>query len=366
MKKLIVIIAAAATLASCAQQRTIEQTLALTVEKGQYLFGHQDDLMYGHDWNGNTDVDHNFTRSDVFSTTGSYPAVLGLDMGGIELGNACNLDGNDFGLMKEAARKHWQRGGIVTLSWHLRNPLTGGDAWDVSSDKVVESILPGGEKHEMFLGWLDNLAAFISDTGVPVIFRPWHEHSGSWFWWGAGLCTPEQYNELWRMTHDYLTDTKGLADIVWAISPNIVDSEFESWEERYPGDAYVDIIGFDCYAHRPRVSEDPEVVSDWQTANEEFITEMHYGLITLERMAKEHHKILAVTETGMEGMAYENWWTEVLQPAIEGFPIAYVLVWRNANEPEKRDHHFYTPFPDGPGEADFKKFADSEQTIFIK
>lgn len=359
MKRLLTIIAAAAALSACAQQRSIELVLNQAIENGQYLFGHQDDLMYGHDWNGNTDVDHNFEKSDALATAGSYPAILGLDLGGIELGNTCNLDGNDFALMKEAARKHYQRGGIVTLSWHLRNPLTGGDAWDVSSDKVVESILPGGELHDMFLGWLDNVAAFISDTGIPVIFRPWHEHSGSWFWWGADLCTPEQYNELWRMTHDYLTEEKGLTNMLWAISPNYMSSEFEAWEDRYPGDAYVDILGIDCYAHKPWDG-------DWQTANEEYIAEMRNALSALERMGQEHHKIIAVTETGLESLAYENWWTEVLQPAIDGFPIAYVLVWRNANEPEKREHHYYVPFPGGPGEADFKRFVDSEQTLFIK
>lgn len=359
MKKLFFALTVLCTvLAGCTAQGSLEQRLADAVASGKYMFGHQDDLMYGHSWNGNTEVDHNFTKSDVFETLGEYPAILGLDLGGIELGSPCNLDGNDFALMREAAQKHYKRGGIVTLSWHARNPLTGGDAWDVSSDEVVESILPGGEANEKFTQWLDAVANYIASLEIPVIFRPWHEHTGSWFWWGTGLCTPDQYNELWAMTYDYLTEEKGLTDIVWAISPGASFSEFEAWEDRYPGDSYVDIIGLDCYS--PNVPAD----SLWVPANEAFITEMHYCLGAIERMGREHGKMIAVTETGLETLGYPNWWTEVLQPAIDGFPIAYVLVWRNANEADK-PNHYYVPVSDGPAADDFRKFAESEQTMFL-
>ena len=84
--------------------------------------------------------------------------VLGFDLGGIELGQAKNLDGVPFGLMRKAAQKHVERGGIVTFSWHPRNPLTGGDAWDVSSDQVVKSVLRDGEKSGEFKLWLRRAA----------------------------------------------------------------------------------------------------------------------------------------------------------------------------------------------------------------
>ena len=358
MKRLISALAFIGIMTACASQGSIQQKLASTVASGRYMFGHQDDLMYGHSWNGNTDVDHSFTRSDVLDMVGEYPAVLGLDLGGIEVGETCNLDGNDFALMREAAQKHYKRGGIVTLSWHARNPLTGGDAWDVSSDTVVESILPGGELNGKFKEWLDAVGNYIASLDIPVIFRPWHEHTGSWFWWGSGLCTPDQYNELWRMTHDYLTEEKGLTGTVWAISPGASSSEFEAWEDRYPGDSYVDIIGLDCYSRKAPTD------SLWTIANEEFIAEMHYCLGALERMGREHGKMIAVTETGLESQGCPTWWTEVLQPAIDGFPIAYVLTWRNANDPRMPDH-YYTPVSEGPAAEDFRKFAGSEQTVFL-
>ena len=207
------------SIAACSPGRTAAgpaQRLAEAAAAGTPLYGHQDDLMYEAD----------LTQSDVKEVCGHYPALLGLDMGGIELGDTHNLDGNDFALMRRAAIAHHGRGGIVSLSWHLRNPLTGGDAWDISSDQAVASVLPGGEKHELFGQWLDRLADWIlslkaeDGSQIPVLFRPWHEHSGSWFWWGRDLCTEEEYNALWRMTYEHLTVKRGIEGLVWAISPN--------------------------------------------------------------------------------------------------------------------------------------------------
>ena len=331
--------------------------------EGTPLFGHQDDLMYGHTWNVTKEGDHSLTRSDVLSTAGAYPYVLGLDLGGLEIDSPFNLDGNDFGLMREAAVKHYERGGIVTLSWHLRNPLTGGDSWDVSSDRVVESILPGGEKHEYFMGWLDRVASFISSLKdsdghlIPVIFRPWHEHTGSWFWWGAGLCSAEQYNKLWVMTYDYIVNEKGLDYLCWAISPNSLDRDFEKWEERYPGDGYVDIVGLDNYCST--------YIEDREQAFRTFNSTMKDCLGSLQAFSEKHGKILALTETGYEGLTYEKWWTEILQPATEGFPISYLLVWRNTDEMPRGMTHFYAPWPGGPSERDFREYIENKNAKLL-
>ena len=323
----------------------ITDTLRAAASAGTPLYGHQDDLMYGHTWNATLDSTREFSRSDVKDACGQYPAILGLDLGGIEIESPHNLDGNSFEAMRLAAIEHHRRGGIVTLSWHLRNPLTGGDAWDVSSDRVVAAILPGGEKHEEFLKWLDRAADWIlslkDDDGkqIPVLWRPWHEHSGSWFWWGRALCTDAQYNALWRMNHDRFRD-RGIQDIVWAISPNYMDGNFEQWETRYPGDAYVDVIGLDCYASLDR---------------ERYIREMQAGLASLQKMCDRHGKILAVTETGLESLPDPQWWTGTLAPAIQGFPVSYVLTWRNASD---RPEHYYAPFAGEPGAADFRAWVE--------
>ena len=352
------LLAAAVLAAACtgpgAGPSGIAAALSSAAAAGTALYGHQDDLMYGHSWNANLEENPALTRSDVKDVCGQYPAILGLDLGGIELGETHNLDGNDFDLMRRAAIAHHERGGIVTLSWHLRNPLTGGDAWDVSSDQVVASVLPGGAKHEEFLRWLDRAADWIlslkgaDGEQIPVIWRPWHEHIGSWFWWGRDLCTAEQYNALWRMTWEHFTQTRGIRGLLWAVSANFSEPPFEQWLERYPGDAYVDILGLDCYAWGERDS---------------FIRQMRECLASLERTCDEHGKILAVTETGLEGLKDPQWWTGALSPALKDFPVSYVLTWRNASD---KPGHYYAPFPAEPSAADFAAWIRQDQIRMIK
>src|SRR5664279_718059 len=119
------------------------------------MYGHQDDLMYGYSWW------HEKDRSDTKDAVGDYPAVAGFELGHIELGSDRSLDSVSFDQMKEQIKVQYKRGGIITISWHLNNPLTmqikdnlspgpHGTAWDVSSKVVVSSILPGGKNHELF------------------------------------------------------------------------------------------------------------------------------------------------------------------------------------------------------------------------
>ena len=234
--------------ASCTHQegRFDENTSALmarlqdNIDKGVMMYGHQDDLMYGHTWRVDQD-EAEFLRSDVMEVCGKYPAVYGLDLGGIELGSEQNLDDNYFAAMRASAIAHHQRGGVVTFSWHPRNPLTAGDAWDVSSKEVVASILEGGSRHDLFIGWLGRVAdyfeSFKTSDGqmVPIIFRPWHEHTGSWFWWGRDLCSVEEYKALWKMTFDYLSGERGLRNLIWSYSPGAGGVTEEIYMERWPG-----------------------------------------------------------------------------------------------------------------------------------
>ena len=80
-----------------------------------------------------------------------------------------------------------------------------------------------------------------------MIFRPWHEMNGGWFWWGANSCTPEQYKMLYIKT--YVTLMKADCDnIVWAWSPNLSDKkDVDSFLRCYPGGDFVDLIGVDIY-----------------------------------------------------------------------------------------------------------------------
>ena len=326
------------------------------VEKGEILYGHQDDLSYGHTWKVEDWAADSLTRSDVKAVTGRYPAIVGFDLGGIEMGDKANLDSVDFGLIRKAVLTHAERGGIVTFSWHPRNPLTGGDAWDVSSDQVVKSLLEGGELHELFMDqWLVRLGDFLESLdGTPVIFRPWHENIGSWFWWGGKLCAAEEYQNLYRTTWTYLVKERGLTNILWCYSPNS-NISVEEYMSRYPGDEFVDMLGIDHYEY---VGGD-----GLEESGVRFAEELKRSLTYMNQLSKDHHKLMCLSETGLESLPDPAWWTGVLYPAIKDFPVAYVLTWRNAHD---KPEHFYAPWAGFENASDFEAFSQLSDIVFLK
>lgn len=311
-----------------------------------FMFGHHDDPVYGIGWDG----DEN--RSDVKSVCGDYPAVMSFDLGHIELGDDKNLDKVPFDRIRREIAAQYERGGIVSLSWHVDNPVTGKDSWDVSDSAVVEAILPGGAEHEKFSGWLDKVADFMNSLTtkdgqkIPVLFRPWHEHTGSWFWWGQDLCTTEQYKALWRMTYDRMQE-KGVKHLLYAYSPGAEPKDTTAYLERYPGDDIIDLLGFDTY----------------QFDKQEYVDNMTRMLDLSTQVGKAHDKAVAVTETGYEAIPDSTWWTGTLMPLVSSYPVSYVLVWRNARE---RPGHYYAPYPGQVSAADFVKFYDEQRTLFLK
>ena len=331
------------------------QTFSAHVAKGEILYGHQDDLCYGHAWKVEDWEADSLTRSDVKAVTGKYPAIMGFELGGIEMGDKASLDSVDFNLIRKAAITHAQRGGIVTISWHPRNPLTGGDAWDVTSDQVVKALLEGGELHDLFMNvWLVRMGDFLESLGdIPVIFRPWHENSGSWFWWGARLCTEQEYKDLFRTTWTYLVKDRGLTNLVWCYSPNsgITPDEYMG---RYPGDDIVDLMGLDHYEFLAPDGAEP--------SGKRFAEELQRSLSILQALGIGHNKLICLSETGLESIPDLEWWTKVLYPAIADYPIAYALTWRNAHDQAK---HFYAPWEGFEGAADFKAFSELEDIKFL-
>lgn len=325
-----------------------------------YLIGHQDDPVYGVGWVGDS------CRSDVKSVCGDFPAVIGFDLGHLELGDSVNLDGVPFDRMRDEIIRHFDRGGMVTLSWHLDNPLTGGSAWvkpDSLTDQekqTVASVLEGGECHEKFLGWLDTLASFLNSletpygVKVPVLLRPWHEHTGSWFWWGQNLCTTEQYKALWKLTVDQLKQ-RGVNNVLYAYSPGTeFNGDASKYLERWPGDEIVDVIGFDSYCTNN--AEDTVAINNYASS-------LDLNLKALCDIAKQHNVVPALTETGMESLGKADWWTSTLMPVLNKYPIAYVLLWRNAHN---KPGHFYMPYPGQKTVSDFVKFYNDKRTLFVK
>jgi mannan endo-1,4-beta-mannosidase len=307
------------------------------------LFGHQDDVAYGVGWKDEKG------RSDVKDVCGSYPAVYGWDVS--KLGSSFNIDTVDFEKMKVWIKETFKRGGINTISWHIDNTATGGSSWD--NTPAISKILPGGEKHEFYAQRLDLFANFLNDlkigfgTKIPIIFRPFHEHTGGWFWWGKGNCTSEEFIQLWQFTVRYLRDEKNIHHLLYSYSTDQFDSK-EQYMEFYPGDEFVDIIAFDDY-HSIKSQKDQEKLA--------------FRLRTVVEIAESKNKIAAFSETGIEKVLIDNWFTDILLKGIEsddvGRRIAYVMVWRNA-----WPHHHYAPYPGHPSASDFIKFRNDPFTIF--
>jgi mannan endo-1,4-beta-mannosidase len=319
-----------------------------------FIYGHQDDLMYGFTWWYEKD------RSDIKEITGDFPGVAGFELGHIELGSERSLDSVSFAQITEQIKVHYKRSGIITISWHLNNPLTmqvsdgitawpHGTAWDVSSKDVVASILPGGRNHELFNTWLERLATFFiglkEDNGAPIpfIFRPFHEHSGSFFWWGTDICTDQQYSALWRYTVHFLRDKKNIHNILYAYNTDRVTS-LEQYMRGYPGDDFIDMLSLDMYDR-----------------GEMFGGELDTALGFVTKEAASKNKLTALSETG-ERKGMNNWWATVLLPVASKYPVCYVLTWRDTYNPKlSGEDKPLQPFPD-----DFRLFYNSPRTLFLK
>lgn len=332
-----------------------------TLRQHGYMFGHQDDPFYGLTWEYEKD------SSDVKNVCGDYPAVMGFELGGIEMGDAKNLDSVPFNTMREEIIRHHDRGGIVTISWHPRNPVTTldasvlrkdgpqpwpqGTAWDVTDSTVVRSVLPSGAQHEMFQLWMQRLSDFLATLKtadgqpIPIIFRPWHENTGSWFWWGEKLCSAEEYKALWNMLQDKLNGD-GFTNLLWAYSPGMAaDLTEEKYRERYPGNDRIALVGIDGY--------------QWGT-KEDFVSQLDQNLAMLCKFAKDHGKVAALTECGLKNLTDPTWWTSTLTPVLDKYPISYFLVWRNYRE------EWFGPSPSKPDAEYFRQMYDKENTLFLR
>ena len=374
MKKTLMLAAIAlATMASCSNnnpQPAVEQTPAEallvrmdTLRQHGYMYGHQDDPFYGITWEWERG-----DRSDTKELVGDYPAVMGFELGGIEMEDKANLDSVPFDWMREEIIKHHQRGGIVTISWHPRNPLNGKTAWIESDLKeyaealaagtpadslidpkhTVASIIEGGELHDKGMTWVKRVADFIGSLKtpegevVPVIFRPWHENTGNWFWWGEANCSAEQYKALWNMTQDYMNEQLP-GQLVWSYSPS--PRSMEHFLERWPGDDRVQLLGVDAY--------------QWGT-EEDFKSQLAFGLQLMNDYVKEHPMLIAVTECGRVNSDIPDWWTRVFNPIASQYPICYCLPWRNAAK-----EHFGAS-KDASTAEDFKQFYALDNTLFLQ
>lgn len=183
-------------------------------------------------WMGSADYEMNI----IFEATGKYPAIRGLD-----------YMHDDFAGVNQRAIEWWGKGGIVTIMWHTGSDFSGEWA-DALADEIQDwdaVLTEGTPEYDAFVAGMDKAAQALlelQEAGVPVIWRPFHEFDGQWFWWGKG--GSRNFIKLWQLMYDRYTNHWGLNNLIWVLPYSGNGQAYGSW---YPGDAYCDIVGADSY-----------------------------------------------------------------------------------------------------------------------
>jgi mannan endo-1,4-beta-mannosidase len=183
----------------------------------------------------------------VLNITGCYPGLLGEDF---TYGNAAYLKRKEI---VDTVTDYWNKGGLVTISWHQVNPETWDGSIDegpfeytqyqMSQEKFNQIFVPESDLQIKYQQHIDTIAGYLKqlqEAGVVVLWRPYHEMNGGWFWWGAKA----NFTDLWKGMFNRYTKYHHLNNLIWVWSPNISQSGMTDY---YPGDEYVDIVGLDGY-----------------------------------------------------------------------------------------------------------------------
>lgn len=351
-----------------AATRRVYAYLKAVGKSDSVIYGHQNDISHKA---GNAEL----SNSDTKDVTGSISGIFGID--------TLSLTGNEYSAerynreygasLEQTAENNVKaaaqmtnaaiaEGAIVTLSAHMPNFANvtanpdykegeptyaqydfSGYTPNVTTNDPMNQILPGGAYNKVYTAYLDMIADYAKQVNGPILFRPFHENTGSWFWWGAAFCDPETYKNVYRYTVEYLRDTKAVHNMLYEYGPGSEAESVEQYGVRYPGDAYVDLVGFDMYDKNP--------------ANDGvFMAQFKKELGIVESFAKQHKKLVAVTETGpsndtaagdnqtallKKDNGNKDWYQQVLDIISES-EASYYLLWANFG---KKDG-FYTPYVD--------------------
>ncbi|MBQ9384753.1 MAG: hypothetical protein IJT87_11010 [Ruminiclostridium sp.] len=172
----------------------------------------------------------------IYDKTGKLPAIRGLD-----------YMNDDFEGVNRRAEEWHERGGIVSICWHCGADFCG--SWEESQKTVIadwdKALSPGTPENDALLAGMDKAAKALTelrDKGIPVLWRPFHEFDGGWFWWGKGGA--ENFKKLWITMYERYTDYHGLDNLIWVLGFSHLNLFADGW---YPGNEYVDIAGADSY-----------------------------------------------------------------------------------------------------------------------
>lgn len=351
-----------------------------------YLAGLQaeDKVLFGHQNSTFRSVRDNGTTSDVKDVTGSEAGLFGIDTLSLA-GTECASE-NPLQASIAASKKAYEGGSIISLSCHMPNftstKITAtGDKdhpYDFSKCDFAESkdltpcadyILEGGAYNAQYNAYLDIIAEYalaLQNENVPILFRPFHENSGGWFWWGTST-SADSYRAIWRYMVNYL-QAKGVHNMLYVYSPNGPIDSADDYLSRFPGDAYVDVLGFDFY--------DDYADADKYTGDTYFEA-LAKSCDVVANLAKDKNKIPAIAETGIRitGAGKDSlmvtgnptkgkdWYNKLVNTAVD-HNIPYFLLWANFSS-----ENFFIPykFNDTMGQEminDFISAYNNDRSIF--
>ena len=183
-------------------------------------------------WMGSEDYEFSY----IYERTGKTPVIRGFD-----------YMNDDFDGVNKRAIKWHSNGGFVTICWHCGSDFSG--EWkDAMEDEVADwekMLTEGTKEYKAMIKGMDKAAKALkklSDKNIPVLWRPFHELDGDWFWWGKG--GSENFRKLWQIMYDRYTNHWKLNNLIWVLGYSHKMIKMEDW---YPGDEYCDIIGADTY-----------------------------------------------------------------------------------------------------------------------
>lgn len=326
------------------------------------IYGHQNDTIHK---SGTTGID--LTSSDTLDITGSLSGIVGIDtlaLTGSEYTSTNMSQAKRMEICTNIAKEASDQGAIINLGAHMPNFAVineritntevriensaeagylsdntinfSGDTSTILTGNVVERIVPGGDLNNIYNSYLDMIAAYAKECAkynIPILFQPFEENTGSTYWWGAPFCDSQEFVTLYRYTVDYLQDKKHVNNMLYVYSPGCEAELRSEYANRYPGDDYVDIVGFEMY-------DNSSVKID------KFLSNLKNQVILVGNFAKEHNKVFAVTGLGItydfdaDASVYrQDWYTKVLD-IVAVSDASYMYLCENSAD----NQTFSTPY----------------------
>jgi len=195
--------------------------------------------------------------------TGKYSAIYGCELGMTSGETPERAEQIRLGVVQKAV-KWWNSRGIVTLCWHESVPGSAVQTFKntqkrISQAEFDELLKPGTQGYNLLIAEMDQIAVYLkmlNDAKVPVLWRPYHEMNGGWFWWGK----KNNFAKLWDLLYDRLTNYHKLNNLIWVFGPNCpINPNIAPYSNFYPGSSKVDMLVFDAY-----VNKNEDFKAEWQ------------------------------------------------------------------------------------------------------